>query len=169
MNTTQFVILIITAIVSVSGLVLSILNAIINKKNRRNSLREKVFQKQFDFFMKMNEFVALINHELDEFNQEASNNEESLDVIYELIEGLDLHVSKNEMIIPDELYKDIYKYVTALYDLLSEMIKDHSFLDKDNGNDVLDLDIDLQMDIINYLGLEKLSRENMELARGMRV
>lgn len=164
-ETWQNIIIGATFLIGAAGLVLSILNYRVAKDAQRNSLRERVFEKQFEFFMKFNEFTGYIETVLADHNHHLTDKEDSIEKLDIKVEELDIFVSQNELIIPDTLYRAVSGRVAYYYRVIAAILNSDDVLEKELEAEVVDTGIDLQLDIIDYLGLEKLSRENMLLAR----
>lgn len=169
MSETQNVLLIVTTLMSIMGFGLGISNLLVNRANQRMTLRQKVFDKQIDFFIVLNEFTANIEFELDEYLVEVELQEEIVENLILLMDELFLHVDSNEIIIPDTLYSSITNYVIKTNQIVLSTSKDSAFLNEKIVDEMVEVQMDLLIDISEFLGLEKLSKENMLLVRKSKV
>lgn len=170
MTDIQNIILILTAIVSVVSLSLGIMNFSINVKNRRNSIREKVFDKQLELFL---EFNSLMGDIMDKSNSlwhpKIKNNDEISDELDDLVDELDEKLYRNDIIIPDELDSNFTVLLNLLNNSLSGYYQDKNSFTVETRNKINSAIIDIYFDIEDYMAIENLSKENMRISRGKRI
>lgn len=170
MSDIQNIILIVTALVSIISLSLGVMNFFLNVKNRRNSIREKIFSKQLDLFLELNSLLGAImdrSHSL--WHPKTMNKEEVVDELDNLTDKLDEKIAKNDIIIPDELDNNFTVLLNYLNNSLKEYYEDNSSYCEEKKKHISDAIIDIYIDIEDYMSIDNLSKENMKIARGKRI
>jgi hypothetical protein len=168
MNTFELVTLIIAALSGLGGLIISIYNFRLSKSNRRNFMRQKVYEHQFNFFMGLNEHMAIIEDELGHINQDWINTKEAKQNLFNANSRLDMFVRKNELIIPNQVLGPLEDYTAFLQKNVTAIIVDTSNVSEEFWNELYSRYFNLQTEINENLNLDQLSRENKTLARKKR-
>lgn len=169
MNDTQYIILIVTAVISVLSLVLGFFNYLTSLKNRRNALRERVFEAQFDFFKKINELNAAIGEQVFEMASNNQNSQAPLRRLDKLVDEYDMFINSNEILIPELIYNHLDDFINYLNQKISRIYRGESDAMEELLKEVSSIVVNINYDLIDYLGIEKLSQENVKLAKGRRV
>lgn len=170
MSNIQNLILIVTALVSIIGLCLGLMNFFLNVKNRRNSIREKIFSKQLDLFLELNGLLGAImdnSHFL--WHPKIRNKEDVVDELDNLTDQLDEKITHNEIIIPDELNSNFTVLLNYLNNSLREYYEDDLSFTEEKKTLITATIIDIYIDIEDYMSIDNLSKENMRIARGKRI
>ncbi len=170
MTSLQNIVLILTAAISVISLGVGLLNFLLNVKNRRNSIREKVFEKQLEFFLELNGIMSEImsqSHAL--WNPKIESTDEDITAFDENIDLLDDKVSKNSLIIPDELDSNFTVLINFVNEYLSDYYKGDSDFTEEKHEKITLTIIDINIDIEDYLAIDNLSNENMKISKGERI
>lgn len=155
----------ITVVAVTVSVILSAFSVLISLKNRRNALREKVFEKQFDMYMEFSEKAALIDTLLTNLNTKYSNNKETTQHLFNQIQGVDHILTKSEIIIPDDLYKSFNEFMNYCNDrIIQIMEKPEEFLNNEKKEFIKRI-FDFEMEIRDYIAIDKLSEENRKLAK----
>ena len=169
MNNIEMVILIVTAVISLLGLILGILNIIISIKNRRNSLREKVFEEQLKFFLEINKMNSHINEQVFNLVGPESNRLKAFNELDKIIDNFNTLFESSEILLPDILYIHIDDFINYMNQILIEHHKNESSYTSETLTKISRSIVDINFDMADYLGLEKLSDENRKLARGKKI
>lgn len=168
MSAIESIVLYITAGVSLGGLTISILAYRLEISNRRNSMREVVYVKQFEFYLEFNRLTASIDDVFFECYHLINDKKPTVSVAERLekrIDKLDNHFSSHEILVTDVLYLRMNDYIKRSYDNL-KMIKDNnSSLDKKSLDDVIKASTELHIEIMDCCGIEELSKENTDVAK----
>lgn len=137
-------------------------------KNRRNNLRENLYNRQLDAFQKVIDEIIDIEDLVDEYlaekemkQQKEMNTakEESLDRIEKF-----LHFEvKNALLMPDKIDIEISKVTLQLNKIVGKLYGNE--LLKEDSDVLSDKIFDLEQEIRSFIGLEKLSRENQRLTK----
>lgn len=166
-NDWQTIGIIATLIFSVVGILLGMLNYALSRKAQRNSLREKVYEKQFNFFMKWSQEIGIfetmvhdLNHnhfgKLQDFKQAIMNKSNEIDLI----------VTQNNLIIPDEFMEKITQQVSLYFNVTTEVMKSvDGKIDKELLSLMTEQSLNLMIDMSVYLGVASHGKENMSLIR----
>lgn len=147
-----------------STAILGIFNLVLTIKSQRKTHRELFFTKQFEFFMQLCELIAEIEDNF--FNIYDRDNSESIKKITALSENIDLLVTKNELIIPNDLYFKINECVVYYYKNVSISKSSPDKINDEIKKEFSGKCSDLIMDIREYIGMEHLSEENRKLVKG---
>lgn len=169
MNNIAFYSLIFTALISISGLILGIQNMRISFKNRRNALREKVFEEQLIFFLEINKMNALITEQAYNLASPNFDSSSTLNELEKLIDKFNILFEGCEILVPPTLYSYFDSFINHINQVLKDYYKDESSYTKEKRTETTRLIIDINDGMKDYLGLEKLSDENRKLARGEEI
>lgn len=162
---------------SSATLIVSIIALLISIKNRKNSLRENLYNRQLDIFQELfSEVIELEELLLDwkiihtEFEKENDSLEikelrEELDELEEDIEylsdELDMKLSKVQLLLPDEIAEQFDNFMTSFNKIewrkLKRSLKELDL--KEFGNQIFKLEDSIR----KYIGLEKLSKANRKV------
>jgi hypothetical protein len=148
---------------------LGILNFIINQRSQRKTHRELIFQKQFDFFMKLQTKYTVLINEIYGINNPSNNLEESKEIISDILDEIDDLISDNEMIIPDELYNQIDDFQSYCNSIFTDITKQPELITREEKRNLIKTNTDLIDSFRNYIGVEKLSKENRDLVAARRL
>lgn len=165
MNNIAFYSLVVTALISFSGLILGIQNMRVSFKNRRNSLREKVFEEQLNFFLDINKMNALITEQAYNLASPNFDSSSTLNELEKLIDKFNILFEGSEILVPPTLYSHFDDFINYINQVLKEYDKDESSYTKEKLTKITRLIIDINDGMKDYLGLEKLSDENRKLVR----
>lgn len=155
------------SISDICAITISALAIYISLKNRRNSLRENLYDRQIDAFQKVLTDSIVIESMIDEYFEEKKLNQkaeadELKEQILDKIEDFTLFDLTNSFLMPDKIDKEIFK-VSEQFNSISVKLIKNTLLEEDT-NALSYLLTDLQEQIRDFIGLEKLSRENEKLA-----
>lgn len=145
---------------------LGIYNLWINIKSQRKSQRELIFNKQIEFFMQLQSIIAEFEDNVIDFNESHSDIKVTREKIYKLSNEIDLLITKNELIIPDDLFSEISKYSIDCHKLSSLSYGEPFKINKEIKNVMMKKNVSLLDDIREYIGIERLSEENRKLVGG---
>ena len=146
---------------------LSLVALFISIKNRRNGVREILYEKQLDAIFLMNDFLGKVSYafswwEIYKWNNEKSSAKEFNQLTYDAMTQFQTKFDTYDSIIPHEIYVPlikIYKFITQEYVNMSKL--DHHFRDE-----ILDQLIETyQESTREFMGVDKLSDENYKLSR----
>jgi len=154
------------SVADICAILISSFAIYISIKNRRNALRENLYNRQLDAFQKVIDEIVDIEDLVDDYlaekelNQQEEMNfakEKSLEKIEKF-----LHFEiKNALLMPDKIDIEISK-VTLQLNMMVSKFYSNELLKEDSevlGNKIFDL----EQEIRSFIGLEKLSRENQRL------
>jgi hypothetical protein len=138
--------------------------------NRRNSLRENLYNRQIDDFQKVINDIIDIEDVLDEYLAEKEMDEkvEMETFKTKAIEGIEkfLHFEmKVALLMPDKIDIEISKVTFQLTAIVGKLYRSE-FTNEDSeelGNAIFEL----EQKIRSFIGLEKLSRENQRLTKSV--
>lgn len=166
-ETWQNIIIGATFLLGAVGLLLSILNYRIAKDSQRNSLREKVYETQFDFFMKWSQEIGIFETMVHDLNHNHFGKLQELkQAIMNKSNEIDLVVTQNDLIIPDEFMEKITKQVGLYFNVTTEVMKsEDGKIEKALLSLMTKQSIDLMIDMSDYLGVDSHGKENMSLIR----
>ncbi|MFT5821440.1 MAG: hypothetical protein ACI8ZM_002693 [Crocinitomix sp.] len=151
------------------ALVLSVVAVLISFKNRRNNLRENLYDRQLDVFMQLNDQLLEITElliewgQLNETEQDKKDKVKLCQTVKDKIHRVWFTGAKYSVIMPDF----IDRKSKPLDDFLKIILKriDENNLEQVDLEKYIDITFDFQDDIRNFIGLEKLSRDNHNLGR----
>lgn len=135
-------------------------------KNRNNSLRENLYDRQLNFFTEFMSSVSELEETLEnwEMAHDSKNEMERLDhserFLLQLVKVGTIQ-SKFAFLIPDELDDEFMKFKRRCYHYNELLFKGE--LNEKRLDGFSDVIFDLEDSIRDYIGLEKLSRENQKL------
>ena len=144
-------------------IVIGICNLWLNIKNQRKSHRELIFQKQFEFFMKFQKLVADLDDLVTDINEDYADANSITDKIIETVEELDIETTRNEIIIPDELYGQIHKFLKQCREISSLATKDPLKINAAYKDAFIERQVVFNEDLREFIGIEKLCSENRGL------
>ncbi len=144
-------------------------NLYINIKSQRKAHRELIFQKQFDFLMKLQSKYTVFINEVYGINSPSNNLEESKEIISDILDEIDDLVSDNEIIISDELYNQIDDFQSYCNSTFTDITKQPELFSREKKRELMNLNTDLIESFRNYIGIEKLSKENRDLVAARRL
>lgn len=170
----------IAIIISISTLIISGLTLWISFKNRRNNLRENIYNRQLDIFQKLFSLIIDLEDLIDDWRvirHETANLREfeihkELNDINEQIEivqtKLGTELSKAQLLLPEDVSKAFFELEKYFFG-----INRTSFTWKEDprnieANKLSDQIFKLEDSIRKYIGLEKLSQENRSLVKSAR-
>jgi hypothetical protein len=138
-------------------------NLFLGVKSQRKTHRELVFQKQFDFFLNLQTLFARLQNSVSLINQSFANQAQTNEDIFNLTNQIDDLVDFNELIIPDSLYDKIDEFNGFCNDLCVQCNKNPELIDKELKRKFIVKNVDLFLSIRDFLGVDKLSKENVSL------
>lgn len=145
----------------------SIIALYITLKNRRNSLRENLYDRQISAFEVIMADLVDIEDCLGEYLAQRKYDKKEMEVYrtkaLEEMEKFSLFELKKSLLMPDKIDIEIGKIVSEL-SVITGKIYSNEFTDEDS-NKLGDKIFDLQEEIRSFIGLEELSRENQRLTK----
>lgn len=169
MNDFQFITLIIAALTGLGGLAVSLYNLRLNSSNRKNFMRERVYNYQFDFFVKLNKYTADIEFSLGEINQPDTNLSDAINKFNKAVDDLDYYTASNDITIPEIVYYPLDEYVKFLIKISARISNDPSYLTKKVWDEFIYHDTNVHSLIIEHLKLEELGIDNKNLVKSRRI
>jgi hypothetical protein len=113
--------------------------------------------------MKLQALIAELENLISDFNETYNEVPNLGDKISEKVDEMDTEMSKNEIIIPDELYGRISEFVKYCFEIAKLAFSDPSIINREFKKDFIKRQIDLNDDFREYLGIETLSKENRKI------
>lgn len=148
-----------TVIISVIALFFSI-------KNRKNALRENLYNRQLDVFQNLFDTIIQLELSLEEWviNYDIEDEvwiDENIDDLMDIIDRLDYELSKAQLILPDKMTDEFDKFIIYYNSLEGAVYKRQiSEIDlKEFGDKIFDLETAIR----DFIGLEQLTKENRKL------
>lgn len=143
-------------------LIVSVITLVINVKNRRNAMREHLYKEQMKYFHDLFRNLNEINNAFYEVVR-LGLNEEIYQDLDALVEKTYDHIEANDFITPNRLFEPINTAIKSADDLFSEITKAKSRLTKEEIKPSQSYYFDLVEEVREFLGIEKLSKENLNL------
>lgn len=165
----ESIVLYITAAISVLGLVLSIVQLRLEILNRRNALRENLFNRQFDCYLELMNKIVLAEREYRRLINQKINGISELDKLDLLIDGVDFYFTENEFLFPDQMHKITNQFIIDLHNFYKLICSKNTLsITYKEAKDMSKKFVYFQINISKELGIETLSQENRNLARSKR-
>lgn len=157
------------SISDICAITISALAIYISLKNRRNNLRENLYDRQIEMFQKMlgdaMDIEDMVTEYFDEKRMDQKAQVKKLkDKIQDKIDDFTLLDLKNSFLMPEKIDHQIFR-VSKLLNSISIKLNDNHIQEKE-VKELGDAIFVLQEKIREFIGLEKLSRENEKLTRG---
>jgi chromosome segregation ATPase len=170
-----------TITIGVSTLIISTISLFIAIKARKSTLRENLYNRQLDVFQELFSSIIELEHALsswlgmvDSINNDEDLPDDALDFleseieeieeeIDELSTELDIELSKAQLLLPDEMSEKFGNFMKAYRKI--ELKKDKLKLKEEDLSKFSDSILDLEDAIREFIGLEKLSRDNRLIIR----
>lgn len=140
----------------------------LNMENRSNALREHLYKEQLSFLLKLRKCFAQIMFLIDDAEQEEVDRS-IYDKIYTAIEEADNLFDSNDTLVPDNLYSTINEAISQAYlyqRYLREPTEDASYEEMTNA--FTDAFYDMEDEMREFIGLDKLSDQNRSLTNSER-
>jgi hypothetical protein len=151
------------------GILLSTLlggfNLAINITNQRKTHRELIYQKQIEFFIRIQSLIIELDNLLTELSFKESITKDELDDFYNISVKIDNEIDKNALIIPKNIYIKLCKFSCYCYNIRKNLNNSSKSEVKTLINNFTDKHIDLNDDIRDFIGFDKLSNENKRIIR----
>ncbi len=164
MTPAETIVLYFTAASSLGGLIIGYR---LELHNRRNSMRELVYAKQFEFYLEFNRLTASIDDVFFECQNLINDKKPTVSIAERLekrIDKLDNHFSAHEILVTDALFEMMNNYIKQSYVILKMIKENNSSLDKKVVDVILTGSTELHIEVMDCCGIEKLSKENTNLA-----
>lgn len=160
---------------SIGALLISTITLILLFKNRKNALRENLYNRQLEIFKSLFDLIVEVEWELEHWvhltkiskdkissNIQREHNHKDIlkieDNIVRLTDDLDIKLSKAELFLPDTMSNEFYIFWKA-FDKIQDKFFEREIQDSDliafNNNC-----FEIEDSIRQFIGLEKLTREN---------
>jgi hypothetical protein len=170
-----------TVTVGVSTLIISTISLLIAIKARKSTLRENLYDRQLDIFQELFSAIIELEYSLNNWvnlthsindNEYLPNDsseflkdefEEVENEIEELSTELDVELSKAQLLLPNEISEEFDSFMKAYRKI--ELKKDKLKLKEKDLSKFSDSILDLEDAIREFIGLEKLSRDNRLIIR----
>lgn len=151
-------------IVTAITLTLSVMAIVISLKERKNSLRALVYDKQIEacilIYFKVSDFETELST-WNDFRLKGDHDQTDLEEVKkrrgELLDDLE----KYSVILPDDLFSLVDNLLDFLSAELEAMQKDQKHIYK--TAEAMDKTVDLQQNMREYFGIEKLTKANKEV------
>jgi len=163
MSISQVIVLYVTCTISVIAVVVSWFSFRLNKKNRDTGIREKLYEKQFEFYIKINQFTGLLGQIIESLNQVYTDKKNVQEGYYKLLEELDLFIDQNEILLSNNMHKEICAYSSFLNQVSKRLFDDFEGFSKEDQQDYLNKMIDFLEGVREELNFEELIYENKKL------
>lgn len=152
-----------TVIGITTTLIIGLFNLWLNIKSQRKSHRELIFQRQFEFFIQLQNLIADLENIITDLNMEYTNSDKIIEEIIKNVEHIDIEISRNELIIPDVLYSQIYGFLKHCREISRFAISAPAKITEEYKDEFIVKLVDLNDIFREYIGIEKLSKENRDL------
>jgi hypothetical protein len=144
-----------------STLIISILTYFLAVKNRRNSLREHLYKEQFNFFIKIMTSIHMLNMEVQALiNDSSKRHENEFDKL--LSNVVDIYTI-SEFIPPEYIRGKCHNLIFKAEQYYSCFLTADFAVYGKAYNNYYDVYSELVNSIKDYLGTQKLSKENLQL------
>ena len=144
---------------NLAPIIISVVAIVIALKNRKNVLRENLFDRQIDALMNIHKKFIEFENLIDDYSIETDNKEEFIHLIGE--KYLELHeiVDVNELLLVNDVYSITVNCLKELSRLNTRIYNKERIEDKDYSNTFWKLE-DVYRE---FIGTEKLSKVNKRL------
>lgn len=154
-----------TIIINILAILISGMALYISIKNRRNALREKLYDRQLSFLIEVKKFFYDFDGFFDDL-QKAYESKESANIIESkrIIAGKELEFYKKLdecfLLFPDKIVKLVTEYHYYYSKIYKEM-PGKSFIS--NSDEVVEKGMAFEDELRAFIGVDKLSKENKSL------
>lgn len=149
------------------GLVLtfgiSAVSLYVTVKNRKNAIREHLYKEQLAFFLKFQNEFAVVMHLFDELSDKPKDNKDTFQMCLYRIHQLDILFSGSDILVPNDLYNLMSRSVGDCYKFHALLLQKGEAVTEAEMDSFIDRFFDTEDEVREFIGVDKLSKENRKL------
>lgn len=155
-------------LINLVAIIISLIAIIISMRNRRNALRENLYDRQLGYYIELHNSLLdiedlILDWEVEQKAGDIHERERIFDKIDSEYNRFLTISMKASLMMPDDTERELMKLTKFFHQILNK-IRDNNFTDEDSKS-ISDKIFDFEDGIRNIIGLEKLSRENRRLTK----